>query len=125
MPTFDRSNLGFVRSLLFALALSGSAMLSSSCAPANDLVELRLFPCDVAGGDPRAVAIELTAFDAAGEIVETFDTKFEDISAQVFDDGYATVGYRADASVVTARVRVGWFSTPEAGAVDDAEQIVV
>ena len=57
--------------------------------------------------------VELTGYDADGAVVEMFDASFEDISTQVFDDGYATVGYRSDPKVVTAQVRVGWFSSPD------------
>jgi hypothetical protein len=109
---------------LMTLALC-SVLALSSCAPETDQVELRLFPCEFEGVEPRAVVVEITGFDASGEVVETFEVGFDDISASVFDDGYATVGYRSDPSVVTARFRVGWFPTPEAGSIADAEAVAV
>ncbi len=112
--------------LLLSLALAGALVGGVSCGPSPaDQVELRLFPCDVDGVQPRSVAVEITGFDTAGEVVETFEVGFDDIAAGVFDDGYATVGYRRDPGVVTATMRVGWFAEPQAGPIDDADAIVV
>jgi hypothetical protein len=108
--------------LILALALLAGV---PGCGAEADQVELRLFPCEFEGVEPRAVVVELTGFDDQGEVVETFEIGFDDIAARVFEDGYATVGYRKDARVVRARVRLGWFSTLDAGSITEAEAIAV
>ncbi|GEM_PF-5910351 len=105
------------------LTLAVVAALGGCTSP--DQVELRLFPCEFEGVEPRAVVVEISGYDAAGDLVETFEESFEDISAATFADGYASVGYRKDPAVVWAQVRLGWFSTPTAGAIDEAEAIAV
>ena len=109
---------------LLALALL-AGLAGFGCGDQAALVELRLFPCDLEGVEPRSVVVELTGFDAQGETVETFEVAFDDITATVFDDGFATVGYRKDARVVRARVRLGWFSSGTAGSIGEAEAIAV
>ncbi|HLT36443.1 MAG TPA: hypothetical protein VK034_09155, partial [Enhygromyxa sp.] len=70
-----------LQSMLITLALSPVL----GCGAPAELVELRLFPCDVGDLDPRSVAVELTGFDDQGEIVETFEVTFDGITASVFD----------------------------------------
>lgn len=108
-----------------AALLLGVVASGPGCGAEADQVELRLFPCEFEGVEPRAVVVELTGFDAQGETVETFEVSFDDVAAKVFDDGYATVGYRKDTRVVRARVRLGWFSTPTAGTIAEAEAVAV
>ncbi|PRQ04146.1 hypothetical protein ENSA5_10360 [Enhygromyxa salina] len=114
-----------LKATLLGLALACALGSALSCGAAGDQVELRLFPCEFEGIEPRAVVVEITGFDADGAVVESFEVGFDDIAAAVFDDGYATVGYRSDAAVVTARVRVGWFSRPESGTIAEAEAVAV
>jgi hypothetical protein len=121
MRVWSKPLLGLA--LLTAL-LVGAAPIAG-CGPEADQVELRLFPCVFAGVEPRAVVIELTGFDADGQLVETFEAGFDDIATTVFADGYATVGYRKDPRVVRAQVRLGWFSTPTAGSLAEAEAVIV
>lgn len=108
-----------------ATLLLGTLGSAPGCGAEVDQVELRLFPCEFEGVEPRAVVVELTGFDDQGGVVETFEVAFDDVAAKVFDDGYATVGYRKDPRVVRARVRLGWFSTPAAGTIAEAEAIAV
>jgi hypothetical protein len=110
---------------LFALALLVGTPSFVSCGGTADVVELRLFACEFGGIEPRSVVVELTGFDDQGETVETFEVTFDDISASVFEDGFATVGYRKDPRVVRATVRLGWFSTATAGSITEAEAVGV
>mgnify|MGYP000863651563 CR=1 FL=1 len=109
------------RALLLTLALFG---LAPGCR-SEELVELRLFPCEFAGIEPRSVTVEITGFDAAGQVVETFEVPFDDIAASTFADGYASVGYRKSGQVVRARFRVGWFEAAVAGPIAEADAIAV
>jgi hypothetical protein len=114
---------GVLRAVFLALSLTG-LVGTTSCAPSADQVELRLFPCDVGGMEPRSVVVEITGFDGEGAMIETFEVGFDGIAAQVFEDGYATVGYRNDPDVVTATIRVGWFDETEAGTIAAADAVV-
>jgi hypothetical protein len=109
------------RVLLLALALLGAPPGCRS----DDLVELRLYPCEFGGIEPRAVTVEVTGFDAEGNVVETLEVSFDDIAATTFADGYATVGYRKHDDVVRARFRVGWFEAASAGDLESANAIAV
>ncbi len=112
--------------LPLSLALIGALLVAApACRSEPELVELRLFPCEFEGIEPRAVTVEITGYDDAGEVVETYEVGFDDVAAKTFADGYASVGYRKDASVVRARFRVGWFVAPLAGAIDEADAIAV
>jgi len=107
--------------LLVAAALITLPAVWVACAPSSDLVELRLYPCMFGADQPRSVVIEIVGYDAGGELVETHEVAFDNISAGVFDDGFATVGYRADPAVVSADVHLGWSSSPSIGSLDEAE----
>ncbi|MFV8750019.1 hypothetical protein ACNOYE_05685 [Nannocystaceae bacterium ST9] len=109
------------RALLLALALPGAL---PGCR-AEELVELRLYPCEFAGIEPQSVTVEITGYDGEGTVVETFEVPFDDIAASTFADGYATVGYRKHGDVERARFRVGWFVEPAAGPIAEADAIAV
>jgi hypothetical protein len=102
----------------------GLCSTSTGCK-SGDLVELRLYPCEFAGIEPRAVTVEITGYDDADAVVETFEVPFDDIDARTFADGYATVGYRKQGEVVRARFRVGWFDEATAGPLAEADAIAV
>jgi hypothetical protein len=110
-----------VSALLLVLALIGA---SPGCR-SEELVELRLYPCEFAGLEPRAVSVEITGFDDQGNVVETHEVTFDDIAATTFADGYASVGYRKHGEVVRARFRVGWFEATTAGPIAEADAIAV
>ncbi|MFO7561379.1 MAG: hypothetical protein R6X02_01945 [Enhygromyxa sp.] len=116
-----------LKSFLFSLALllGASSSLLGGCGGAADLVELRLYPCGIDDIEPRAVLVELTGFDEQGETVETYEVAFDNIAATVFEDGYATLGYRKGPAVVRARVRLGWFAATSASSLAEADAIAV
>ncbi len=109
------------RAIPFAFALFGAL---PGCR-ADQLVELRLYPCEFAGIEPQAVTVEITGFDAEGNVVETFEVGFDDIAVSTFADGYASVGYRKHGDVDRARFRVGWFEAASAGPIAEANAIAV
>ncbi len=88
-------------------------MLSACGGGAGELVELRLYPCmfgPMEDMPPASVVLTIDSFDADGApvdqgLTETFT--IDDPSGQ-FGDGYATVGYKKPAEVVSADFRVVW-----------------
>ena len=105
-----------------ALALVALPVVWAGCAPPADQVELRLYPCMFGDDQPRSVVVEIIGYDAEGIEVETHEVAFDNIAADVFADGYATVGYRPGVGVVTADFRLGWSSAPSIGSIDEAER---
>ena len=73
------------RTVGLALALLAGVANFVACGNEAELVQLRLFPCELEGVEPRSVVVELTGFDEQGELVETFEVTFDDITAKVFD----------------------------------------
>lgn len=114
-----------MRGLSAALFASTIGLCSIGGCKSGDLVELRLYPCEFAGVEPRAVTVEITGYDDADMVVETFEVPFDDIDARTFADGYATVGYRKQGEVVRAQFRVGWFDEATAGPIAEADAIAV
>lgn len=113
-----------MRGLFVALFACSLGLFAPGCK-SGDLVELRLYPCEFAGVEPRAVTVEITGYDDADAVVETFEVPFDDIDARTFADGYASVGYRKQGDVVRARFRVGWFDEATAGSISEADAIAV
>ena len=97
----------WISALALALALPGCG--------GGELVELRLYPCmfgAMADMPPASVRLTINSFDESGApvdqaLTETFT--IDDPGAQ-FADGYATVGYRKSADVVSADFRVVWLA---------------
>ena len=100
-----------------------AGVLLVGCASESELVELRLFPCDT-GGLPRALTLEITPLDEDGQPMgEVVLEQFDDIATAVFDDDYATVGWKVPGGATNAAFRVGWFSAASAGDIDDADAL--
>jgi hypothetical protein len=88
--------------------LRGAALLVwlGSCARPTE-VELRLFPCGLAGMLPVAVDLDVQGYDAAGVALTPLRASFA-VAASVLDDGYATVGLRRPPGISTADFTLTW-----------------
>ncbi len=99
---------------LLAVVLAPAISASACGGGAGDLVELRLYPCmfgPTANMPPSSVRLTIDSFDADGAPVEKSLTEtfsIDDPSAY-FGDGFATVGYKKPAEVVSANFRVVWL----------------
>lgn len=88
--------------LLAALALAG-------CGDTASGVELRLYPCQVAGGAPSKVVVAIDSYDAGGAALGgRLEKTFAIDDPAVFSDDYATVEFVPPAGTATADFTVTW-----------------
>jgi len=81
-------------------------VLLGACARPTE-VELRLFPCGLAGAPPVQVELEIQGYDAAGAALEPLSASFA-VTASALGDGYATVGLRPPAGISRADFTLTW-----------------
>ncbi len=88
--------------------LRGAALLLllGSCARPTE-VELRLFPCGLAGVTPVTVDLDVQGYDAAGTALAPLHASFA-VAGGDLGDGYATVGLRPPAQIATADFTLTW-----------------
>jgi hypothetical protein len=88
--------------------LRGAALLLllASCSRPTE-VELRLFPCGLAGALPVAVDLDVQGYDAEGAMLTPLHASFA-VAAGVLGDGYATVGLRRPPGIATADFTLTW-----------------
>lgn len=88
--------------LLAVLALAG-------CVDKGSGVELRLYPCQVAGGAPSKVVVAIQSYDAGGAAIgERLEKTFAIADPAVFSDDYATVEFVPPAGTTTADFTLTW-----------------
>ncbi len=88
--------------------LRGAALLLllGSCARPTE-VELRLFPCGLAGMTPVTIDLDVQGYDAAGTALAPLHANFA-VAVGDLGDGYATVGLRPPAKIATADFTLTW-----------------
>ena len=107
-----RSCLGFSGSIAAVSSgdsiLRGAALLLliGGCARPTE-VELRLFPCGLAGATPVSVELDVQGYDADGAALSPLNASFA-VAAEVLGDGYATVGLRPPATMASADFTLTW-----------------
>lgn len=101
--------------LRLARLLGCAAWALAACSDAPTSIELRLYPCPLMGGLPTGVELEIRNRDAKGaEIGAPLTKQFPiDDGEAIFQDGYATVGYKPPLGTVTADITVTWTRDSE------------